>query len=142
MFRATVAVIIQNEYDEILLSKRLVDPNIGYWAMPGGKIEFRETILDAACREVLEETGLILNRSLTVLYPYPQQEWLSQQGSHYICFYLFAQVDNPDDLHNPEPDKHTDWVWVDPENLPEPHWPGLDLVLKREKIPIGKIYEY
>ena len=43
---------------EILLLKRRKEPYAGYLALPGGKVEAEEGVLAAACREVLEETGL------------------------------------------------------------------------------------
>ena len=42
----------------ILLIKRRNHPCIGMWATPGGFIEFRESIDDAARRELEEETGI------------------------------------------------------------------------------------
>lgn len=46
--------------DEILLVKRAHDPGRGLWAVPGGKVEFGETLAEAATREVKEETGLLV----------------------------------------------------------------------------------
>lgn len=43
---------------KILLIKRRNEPGKGLWAVPGGKVEYGETLRDAAVREVKEETGL------------------------------------------------------------------------------------
>lgn len=51
------AVIIVNEQKEILLQQRLN----GSWGLPGGLMDLGESYEEVACREVLEETGLILH---------------------------------------------------------------------------------
>jgi len=43
----------------ILLVKRGYPPNKGRWSVPGGHVEIGEGILDAAKRELEEETGII-----------------------------------------------------------------------------------
>lgn len=43
---------------QLLLIKRGNHPSIGWWALPGGFVEFREDIGEAALRELKEETGI------------------------------------------------------------------------------------
>lgn len=53
---AVIAVVIRN--DQTLLVRRANPPDAGMWGFPGGKIEFGETVKEAAVRELLEETGV------------------------------------------------------------------------------------
>jgi len=56
----TIALIVAfNDRHEILLMKRPDDVHCGgLWSFPGGKVKAGETPLDAAGRELAEETGL------------------------------------------------------------------------------------
>lgn len=42
----------------VLMIKRGNHPSIGWWALPGGFVEYRENINQAALRELQEETGI------------------------------------------------------------------------------------
>lgn len=55
--RATVGAIIEKD-GKILLVERNTEPFKGYWAIPGGHIDFGEMAEQAIIREAKEETGL------------------------------------------------------------------------------------
>ena len=57
----TVDIILfafQNDQLTTLLIQRKNQPFQYHWALPGGFLELDETLESAACRELLEETGL------------------------------------------------------------------------------------
>ena len=52
------AGVVLNKQREVLLVKRRNDPHKGMWCLPIGFAELGETIGEAACRELKEETGI------------------------------------------------------------------------------------
>jgi ADP-ribose pyrophosphatase YjhB (NUDIX family) len=46
---------------QVLLVRRAVDPQRGYWCLPAGYVEFDEGPVAAVIREVREETGLVIH---------------------------------------------------------------------------------
>lgn len=52
-----VGVAVRDGEGRLLLEKR---SDCGMWGFPGGRVEPGETVEQAACREVLEETGLTI----------------------------------------------------------------------------------
>ncbi|WP_282610250.1 NUDIX hydrolase [Pelagibius sp. Alg239-R121] len=53
---AALAVVIRESH--FLLVRRNNRPDKGLWGFPGGKIERGETVMEAAIRELREETGI------------------------------------------------------------------------------------
>ena len=56
-----VAVYLFDAQNRVLLIRRAKDPAKGKWAPPGGFLDLNETLEQAAAREILEETGLMLS---------------------------------------------------------------------------------
>ncbi len=53
------AGVLAEQDGKVLLVKRLYDPQMGEWALPAGFVEIDEGPVQAALRELTEETGLI-----------------------------------------------------------------------------------
>ncbi|KJZ19224.1 NUDIX hydrolase [Loktanella sp. S4079] len=54
---AAIAVVVRA--GQVLLARRKNEPDAGLWGFPGGHVDFGETALDAAARELREETSVI-----------------------------------------------------------------------------------
>ena len=62
-YSATLAIlcagaVIHDGAGRLLVVLRRNEPSRGCWSVPGGRVELDESPAAAACREVLEETGL------------------------------------------------------------------------------------
>jgi mutator protein MutT len=70
-----IAVVFEADHSRLLICQRKADAVLGgYWEFPGGKCDAAETPADGACREVLEETGIVVRavRALPVIeHDYP-----------------------------------------------------------------------
>jgi 8-oxo-dGTP pyrophosphatase MutT (NUDIX family) len=61
--RATARILLHRGHDEIFLLLTHFDPEVGLpprWITPGGGVDVGETELEAAVRELFEETGLVI----------------------------------------------------------------------------------
>jgi 8-oxo-dGTP diphosphatase len=72
IFRIGVFALIFNDEKQILLGHRR---DIDWWNLPGGGMESGETVDEALCREVREETGLEVKvERLVGVYSKPQKQ--------------------------------------------------------------------
>jgi ADP-ribose pyrophosphatase YjhB (NUDIX family) len=58
--RLVVTVLPIADDGNVILIRRGIEPGLGLWAQPGGFLEIDETVNEAAVREAMEETGLLI----------------------------------------------------------------------------------
>jgi len=54
----TTGAVLRNEKEELLLVKRSVEPNKGWWDIPGGFVDLNENLEDSLRRELKEELNV------------------------------------------------------------------------------------
>lgn len=104
-----VAVVLKKE-NQILLTLRKVGDNVGTYELPAGHVEAGETTRATAQREVLEETGLVIDE-LKSLATFGVTE-------------LFSANIVGGELSNREPYAHESVAWYDIDNFPAPLGPS------------------
>jgi 8-oxo-dGTP diphosphatase len=118
----------------VLVAQRLPDAPIlpGFWEVPGGKVEPGEDPLNAARRELAEETGI---------EPPPRELWIDC-GSHLsdgrvgpvLEFHLFLAPAPPHCA--PEPRASAQVRWVGAEEFQGLRWPPSNAAINRALVGI------
>lgn len=85
--------VITDDRGAVLLVQRQREPYRGYWGLPGGKVEWGETVVGALAREVREETGLIIGTPRLITY----RDAINRAADgdptfHFVMFYFVAPV--------------------------------------------------
>lgn len=98
------------------------------WSLPGGHLEFGESIADCARREVQEEIGLLIRNLNTISVTEHVQV---VPGMHYIMFWVEAEYDSGE-LLLCEPDRCSEVRWV--EEVPQPVFGPLSTFLEGKRL--------
>ena len=117
--RVGLGIIIVNDEGKILIGKRKGE-HAPYYSIPGGHLEPGETFETGATREIKEETDLDI-KDPQVIAVTNNLETYRGEGLHYISIILLVR-DFSKELKNVEPEKCEEWLWVNPKELPLPHF--------------------
>jgi 8-oxo-dGTP diphosphatase len=114
---AAGGVLIFNEKKEILLMKRgkKSSNNVGFWSKPGGAIEFGETGIAMAKREIKEETNIEIN----IWGELPHTDHIiKKEGEHWLSINFLANY-KKGKLKIMEPEKCSELKWFVIEKIPK-----------------------
>ncbi len=100
----------------LLLVKRRRPPEPDHWGLPGGKVDFLETVPDAVIREIEEELGIRIGR-LRLLCVVDQID--EAAGTHWVAPVYRADILGGEPALR-EPDALSDAGWFPLDDLPEP----------------------
>lgn len=85
----------------------------GTWTMPGGKVKFMEKLIDAAKRELEEETSLIANKLDLLCISDDMTD-----TAHYVTVGFIVR-EYKGEVKTMEPETILEWKWFPLNNLPE-----------------------
>ena len=110
----------------VLLVRRARAPGKGTYSLPGGRVEFGETLHTAVYREVAEETSLKIE--IVDLAGWREVVPTTEGGGHYVIMSFAARWRAGDVMLNEELDDHQ---WIAPEALGEFRTtPGLQDIIQ------------
>ncbi len=112
--KVAINVFVTRE-NKLLLGQRKNTTGDGFWGLPGGHLEYMESLTEGAARELLEETGLVATKLHFInLVNDPQL----QDNTHYLHIGFLAEgIMGEPELK--EPDKCYEWRWFELDDLPE-----------------------
>jgi 8-oxo-dGTP diphosphatase len=97
---------------KILLVRRARAPGKGFYSLPGGRVEFGESLHTALTREVDEETGLRIE--IVGLARWREVLPATGSGGHYVILSFAARWISHEPVLN---DEHDDFKWLAPDAL-------------------------
>jgi 8-oxo-dGTP pyrophosphatase MutT (NUDIX family) len=109
-----VRLIVCDEENRVLILRRAPESFMpGVWCLPGGKVDYGDTVAETCAKELTEETGLVLS-GLRFLF-LQDSEPLAPGELQYLNLYFTCTASGPIQL-NAESDA---FAWVARPDLPQ-----------------------
>ena len=126
--RSGVGIVVLNKQNKVFVAKRIDNPK-NFWQMPQGGVDEGENFLNAAYRELEEETSikkvnLIQELEGTITYELPDRLlgiiWKGKYRGQKQKWFLmrFNGEDNEINIKTKNPE-FLDWKWIDLEKITE-----------------------
>ncbi|UPW85211.1 NUDIX domain-containing protein [Lysinibacillus sp. Ag94] len=125
-----VGAVIQNDENKILLVLRKKAPEAGCWSLPGGKVDYMETIENAIIREIKEELGVDIEITGLVCVT---NHIIQTEDIHYVAPTFAARISNGE-VRNREPHALEKVYWFAIDEIPENITITTDYALKQLKL--------
>jgi 8-oxo-dGTP diphosphatase len=114
----SVGFLIINDEGKVFLTKRSkhATNERGTWEIPGGKVNFGETLEDAARREAKEEYGI----DIEIIKQFPaQNHFIPEEKQHWVPTCFLCEMKQGHYPRIMEPEKCDDIGWFSFTNLPK-----------------------
>ena len=126
--RSGVGIVVLNKQNKVFVAKRIDNPK-NFWQMPQGGVDEGENFLNAAYRELEEETSikkvnLIQELEGTITYELPDRLlgiiWKGKYRGQKQKWFLmrFNGEDNEINIKTKNPE-FLDWKWIDLDQITE-----------------------
>ena len=134
-FHITVkGICVYNGKTLIMKRVRPSTDGLGYWELPGGGLEYGETPHEALKRELREETGLKI-KIIKPIYTFT-----AIRADYQTVGIGFLAIPEDDHVHISE--EHTDYKWVNEEELKATLDPHIFNDIKEALFEYDKMKEY
>lgn len=140
--RIGVGVMVWKD-GRLLLGRRINARGEKSWQLPGGHLEFGETVEACAAREVAEEAGIAIHNLVHAGYT---NDVFIESNRHYVTLFVSSEYAHGD-VTVMEPDKCECWRWFYARELPMPlfkpirnfltQYPDLEVFRPCPEIPVN-----
>ena len=127
--RLGVGVILLNSENKVFVGKRIDNQKGNYWQMPQGGVDENENFLDAAKRELEEETSiknikLIKEIEGWLTYDLPVdllgKVWKGKYRGQKQKWFIMKFLGNNNEINiNTKKPEFLNWKWIEPTELPK-----------------------
>jgi ADP-ribose pyrophosphatase YjhB (NUDIX family) len=104
--------LVYNPLGQFLILQTSKGKDFGKWVVPGGKLDPNETPIDAFAREVLEETGLVVNHVNLLGI----RDYTARSGNHYQFYDYTSSVE--DDKRIKINEESLAFRWITKDQIP------------------------